>query len=56
MPIVSIDWYEGRTQEQKQKIARNFIDTMVAEAGCPADAVTVIFNDKAKGDIIKGGK
>lgn len=56
MPIVSVEWYEGRTEEQKQKIAKKFIDAIVEVAGCPADAVSVIFNDKAKCDIIKGGK
>jgi 4-oxalocrotonate tautomerase len=56
MPIVSIDWYEGRTVEQKKKIAEKIIDTVVEVTGCPADAVSVIFNDKAKCDIVKGGQ
>lgn len=56
MPVVTIDWYAGRTEEQKAKIARKIIDTLVAEAGCPDTAVTVIYNDKPKIDLIKGGQ
>lgn len=56
MPIVSVDWFEGRTIEQKREIARRFTDTLTAVTGCPAEAVTVVFNDKPRHDIAKAGK
>ena len=45
MPIVNIDWLEGRSVEQKRDIARRVTDAFVDVARCPAEAVTVIFTD-----------
>ena len=56
MPIINIDWFAGRTIEQKKEIAKRITDVVADVAGCPADAVTVIFNDKPRHDIAKGGK
>ncbi|MBI5445605.1 MAG: tautomerase family protein [Deltaproteobacteria bacterium] len=56
MPLVQIEWVEGRTIEQKREIARRVTDTLTQVAGCPAEAVTVIFNDHPRHDIAKAGK
>lgn len=56
MPIVNIDWFEGRTVEQKKEIARKITDVITDVTGCPEDAVTVIFNDKQRHDIAKAGE
>lgn len=56
MPIVNIDWVEGRTVEQKAEIAKEITDTFISVTGCPAEVVTVIFTDHPRSDIAKAGK
>lgn len=56
MPIISIDWAEGRTVEQKREIARRVTDAVSEVAPCPPEAVTVIFTDHPRYDLAKGGK
>ncbi|GAB4284592.1 MAG: hypothetical protein Kow0092_38970 [Deferrisomatales bacterium] len=56
MPIVNIDWLEGRSVEQKREIARRVTDTLVEVTGCPPEAVTVIFTDHPRHDIGKAGQ
>jgi 4-oxalocrotonate tautomerase len=56
MPIVNVDWLEGRTVEQKREIARRMTETLVEVTGCPAAAVTVLFTDHPRHDIAKAGK
>lgn len=56
MPIVSIDWFEGRSVEQKQEIAQKVTDTIVEVSGCAPEAVILVFNDRPRHDIAKAGK
>ncbi|MBI5440476.1 MAG: tautomerase family protein [Deltaproteobacteria bacterium] len=56
MPIINVDWLEGRTVPQKREIARRMTDAVVEVTGCPAEAVTVIFTDHPRHDIAKAGK
>ncbi len=55
MPIVNIDWLDTRTVEQKRELARRVTDLFVEVAGCPPEAVTVIFTDHPRHDIAKAG-
>jgi 4-oxalocrotonate tautomerase len=55
MPIVQIDWIEGRTVEQKRELAQK-VTTAVCEAGkCLPEAVTIIIRDLPRTDIAKAG-
>ena len=45
MPDVKIDWNAGRTQEQKDKIARIITDALVDIAKAPREAVKITFKD-----------
>ncbi len=56
MPIVSIEWLEGRSVEQKRQISRRVTDAITEVSGCAAEAVTVIFTDHPRHDIAKAGK
>ena len=56
MPIVNIDWIEGRTVEMKREIADKVTAVFVDASACPADAVTIIFTDHPRTDIAKAGK
>jgi 4-oxalocrotonate tautomerase len=56
MPILNVNWLEGRTAEQKRELAKRFTDALTQVTGCPAEAVTVIFSDHPRTDIAKAGK
>jgi 4-oxalocrotonate tautomerase len=55
MPTVRIDLLEGRTPEQKKKLAEAITEDFVRILGVDSDRVTVIFNNLAKHDLAKGG-
>ncbi len=56
MPFVEVKLWEGRTREQKAELARRFTDVMVEVADCPAEAVTIAFEDYARSDWAEGGR
>jgi 4-oxalocrotonate tautomerase len=56
MPIVTIDWLEGRDEQQKRSVAREITQSLVNITGCSADAVTIVFNDHSRSDWAKAGK
>ncbi len=56
MPIVNVDWLEGRTVEQKRELSRRVTEAFVEVTRCPPEAVTVIFTDHPRHDIAKAGK
>jgi len=45
MPIVTIDWAAGRSQETKTKIAEAITDVMTENTGLDKEAMIVVFND-----------
>ncbi|MBI2874326.1 MAG: 4-oxalocrotonate tautomerase [Firmicutes bacterium] len=45
MPIVQIDLIEGRTVEQKRKMAQKVTEAIVEATGCPPGAVRIIIRD-----------
>ena len=55
MPRVTIDWLVGRTQEQKDKIAKEITDTIVNTALVKPDQVTVVFKETLPEHQYKGG-
>jgi len=46
---------QGRTADQKRKIAQRITDTMVEEAGARRDAVVVAFLEVPKESYASGG-
>jgi 4-oxalocrotonate tautomerase len=56
MPIIEVKLWEGRTREQKAELARRMTETMVEVAGCPTEAVYVLFSDYPKADWAEGGE
>lgn len=56
MPIIKVNMIEGRTEEQKRKIAEGIADVMVKEAKVKLEAVRVIFNDMKGEDFAVGNK
>ena len=56
MPIVTVEWYEGRSADQKREIAEKITD-VVAEVGkTPRDDVWIKFVDLPKTEWSIGGK
>ena len=55
MPVIEVNLWEGRTREQKKRIAKAITDAFVKE-GVPADAVHVIFHDIKKENWCIAGK
>jgi 4-oxalocrotonate tautomerase len=51
MPLVQVTMLEGRTADQKRKIAQRITDVMVEEAG----AIVVTFIEVSKESYASGG-
>ncbi len=56
MPIITVDWIEGRDKERKARIVEEITDTMVRVAGAKRENVRIIINDHSKDDLAMGGK
>ena len=56
MPVVTIRAFEGRTVEQKRKLAKDITDAVVKDFKVEPDKVTINFFDMAKHNVAKAGK
>ncbi len=56
MPIVTIDWYEGRSADQKREIAERLTDLLADVGKLPREQVWVRFVDSPKSDWAIGGE
>jgi 4-oxalocrotonate tautomerase len=50
MPVVRVSWFEGKSHEEKAKVAREITDSIVRNTGTDAKYIYVIFDDVAKSD------
>lgn len=48
MPVINIDMWSGRSEEQKKDIIEKVTDAIVESCGCPKMAVTVVINEIPK--------
>ena len=55
MPLVEVTMLEGRTADQKRKLAQRITDVMVEEAGAHREAVVVAFHEVSKESYASGG-
>jgi 4-oxalocrotonate tautomerase len=56
MPVVTIEMWEGRTREQKARLAKAITDAVVEIAKTSPEHVHVVFYDVAKSDWAIAGK
>ena len=56
MPFVTIEWYEGRSAEQKAEIAERVTDLLSDVGKMPREAVWIRFVDSEKSDWAMGGE
>jgi 4-oxalocrotonate tautomerase len=55
MPMVQITMLEGRTAEQKRKVAQRITDVLVEEANAKREAIVIAFNEVSKESYASGG-
>ena len=55
MPLIQVTMLQGRTADQKRKIAQRITDTMVEEAGARREAVIVAFHEVSRDSFASGG-
>jgi 4-oxalocrotonate tautomerase len=55
MPLIQVTMLEGRTADQKRKIAQRITETMVEEAGARREAIIVAFHEVSKESYASGG-
>ena len=55
MPLIQVTMLQGRTVEQKRKIAQRITDTMVEEAGARREAIMIAFHEVSKESYASGG-
>ena len=55
MPVVQVTMLQGRTADQKRKIAQRITDAMVEEAGARREAIVVTFVEVSKESYASGG-
>jgi 4-oxalocrotonate tautomerase len=55
MPVVIVEWYEGRTVEQKKQVIEGITGVMT-KIGVPTEATQVIIHDVPKTDWGAAGK
>jgi 4-oxalocrotonate tautomerase len=56
MPIVTIEWYEGRSPEQKKEIAEKLTDLLVDVGKTSREDVWIRFVDSPKSEWAMGGE
>ena len=56
MPIVTVEWYEGRSPEQKREIAEKLTDLLVDVGKTERDQVWIKFVDSPRSEWAIGGE
>ena len=55
MPVVTIEWFEGRSGDQKREIAERLTELLSEVGNMPADQVWIRFVDSPKSEWAIGG-
>jgi 4-oxalocrotonate tautomerase len=55
MPLIHVELFEGRTDDQKREYAKALTDASVQVLGIEPGAVDVIFREVRRGDWATGG-
>ena len=56
MPVVTVEWLEGRTQQQKAQLADALTQAFVETAKVSKEQVWIVFRDVKRSDWAMGGK
>lgn len=55
MPFITIDLFEGRSQEQKQQLATEVCEVVSRISGAPKEAIHIFINDLPQGSYYPQG-
>ena len=55
MPYVNITWLEGRTVDQKRKVAQRVTQILMEEAGAKSESTHIVFVDLPTTNFATGG-
>ncbi|MBA2792430.1 MAG: tautomerase family protein [Thermoleophilaceae bacterium] len=55
MPVVTIEWFEGRSADQKREIAERLTELLADVGKMPAEQVWIRFVDSPKSEWAIGG-
>lgn len=56
MPMINVQMFEGRTPEQRRKLAQELTEATCRALGCPPEAVQIILTDVKKENWAEAGK
>ena len=56
MPVITVDLFEGRTREQKERFSQEVTDLAAEILKAPVEQTWVVFREHAKSDWAMGGK
>lgn len=56
MPVVTIEWFEGRSAEQKREIAERLTGLLAEVGGMARDQIWIRFVDSPRSDWAIGGE
>jgi len=56
MPVITVEWLEGRTAQQKAALARSITQAFVAEAKVTPEQVWIVFKDVKRSDWAMSGE
>lgn len=56
MPIVQIEFFEGKTVDEKRMLAENVTKAIVKSLNCPETAVSIIMREMKTENYAKAGK
>ena len=56
MPVVKVEWLEGRTPQQKAQLTEAITNAFVAIAQVPKEQVWIVFRDVKRSDWAMSGK
>jgi 4-oxalocrotonate tautomerase len=56
MPVIRVELSAGRTQQQKQQVAEEITQSMIARCGCRPETIHIVFVDVKPSDWAVGGK
>jgi len=56
MPRINIEWLEGRSKEQRQKIVDDITNSFVKNDNLRPEQITIVFKENSSEMQYKGGK
>jgi phenylpyruvate tautomerase PptA (4-oxalocrotonate tautomerase family) len=55
MPRIYVEWFEGRSKEIRDNLAKKVTEDVVAIVGVKPEAVNIVFKENPKEKVYKAG-